>query len=813
MFPRINKITKLRSYRQEPLEGVSKLLITKATFVWTGASQFSKLLKTTNESASIKDSRRSGSPIRKPAASRDLTGKGGALSPAAEEGGSAALGKAKPFGKSERQSHKGLSRFFVTAVVLAFLTSCQPSPQAKTLRGARDANILLITLDTTRADHLSCYSPKSAPGVAHTPASPESRTPGSEGVARTPHLDALAARGVRFVHATAQVPLTLPSHACIMTGAYPPVHGLRDMGGFVLAKTHPTLASILSSAGFATGAFVGSKVLNRRMGLANGFATYDDDMRAQNEGEMLPGIYPERRAAVVTDRALDWLKQNAESRFFLWAHYYDPHAPYDPPEPYKTTYAKDLYSGEIAYTDEQVGRLLDWFAGQAFASKTLIVVVGDHGESRGEHGEQTHGVFLYESTTRVPFIVAGPDVPAGKVINDQVRSIDIMPTVLAFLNVSPGPEAQGVSLWPLIQQDRKVRSNYSYLETLYPRTYMNWSELRAMRTDSWKLIVAPHPELYNLERDPQENTNLIARYPADADQLQKKIWEAAGEQNRQEKVVASPVDPATRQELESLGYVSAGTPREIQLGTQAPDPKDRVEVLKSLGEVELLLNEHAYPRAAQLMQHALERDPTNALVHIYLATALEKTGQLERAVAVYRHAIDLKLGTDQIYSRLGRVYLRLHQLDKATDTMMHGMELNPTDLDNLRNLGTAELELGRVDEAERAFKAITRQNDRYSAAWNGLGLVAVRRDDAEQARRDFEKAIAADASEPEPLLNLGVLYQKAGNKQQAALYLQKFLDTAPAKDYSHLFPQVREAIRDCQKSEAGSRKPESGNDP
>jgi arylsulfatase A-like enzyme/Flp pilus assembly protein TadD len=673
------------------------------------------------------------------------------------------------------------------------------------LHATRDASVLLITLDTTRADHLECYRQTRAPAVARTShqhdlssASPGSRTPSPEGVARTPHLDALAARGVRFDHATAQVPLTLPSHACIMTGAYPPVHGLRDMGGFVLGKTHPTIASIARTAGFATAAFVGSKVLNRRMGLANGFATYDDDMRARDEGDMLPGIYPERRAAVVTDRALDWLKQNSQSRFFLWAHYYDPHAPYDPPEPYKTAYAKDLYSGEIAYTDDQVGRLLDWVAAQPLASRTLIVVIGDHGESLGEHGEKTHGVFLYESTMHVPFIIAGPEVPAGKVINDQVRSIDIMPTVLDFLNLSPGSEAQGVSLWPLVQQGRKVRSNYAYLETLYPRTYMNWSELRAMRTDAWKLIVAPRPELYNLERDPQESNNLIARYPADADQLQKKIWEVAGEQNRQEKVVANPVDPATRQELESLGYVSAGTPREIRLGTQAPDPKDRVGVLESLSEVEFLLNKHSYPRAAEMMQHALERDPTNALVHIYLATALEKTGQLERAVATYQHAVDLKLGTDQIYSRLGKVYLRLHQLDKAVDAMTRGMELNPTDLDNLRNLATAELELGRVSEAEKAFKAITTQNDRYAAAWNGLGLVAIRRDDAEEARRDFEKAIAADSNEPEALLNLGVLYQKAGNKQQAVLYLQKFLDTAPADNYSHMFPQVREAIRECR---------------
>src|SRR5690348_7666490 len=266
----------------------------------------------------------------------------------------------------------------------------------------RDANVLLITMDTTRADHLSCYAPDGA---------------------KTPHLDALAARGVRFAHATAQVPLTLPSHACIMTGAYPTVHGLRDMGGFVLTPDHPTLASIATSAGFATAAFVGSRVLSRHFGISNGFATYDDDMTGKTE-EGLPGAFPERPASVVTDRALEWLKRNGSKKFFLWAHYYDPHAPYDPPEPYHRTYSKDPYSGEIAYTDEQVGRIFDWIDKAGLSSRTLIVVTGDHGESLGEHGEMTHGIFLYDSTLHVPLIMAGADVPPHKVIEDQVRSID-----------------------------------------------------------------------------------------------------------------------------------------------------------------------------------------------------------------------------------------------------------------------------------------------------------------------------------------------------------------------------------------------------
>jgi len=327
---------------------------------------------------------------------------------------------------------------------------------------------------------------------------------------------------------------------------------------------------------------------------------------------------------------------------------------------------------------------------------------------------------------------------------------------------------------------------------------MGWSELRAMRTDTWKLIVAPKPELYNLEHDPEEKQNLIGRYPADADQLQKKIWEVVGEQSKQEKVRAIPVDPETSQELQSLGYVSAGTPREIQLGTAAPDPKDRVEVLKILEQGEQLMNDKAYAHAAQIMEQALKRDPTNPQGLLLLAVSFEKMNSFERAVQVYQRAIEMKHGTDQIYSRLGKAYLRLHQLDKAVDAMARASELNPTDLDNFRNLGIAYLELQRVEDAEKAFKAITVQYDRYAAAYNGLGLVAIRRGDGDTARQNFEKAIELDPKQVEPLLNLGLLYQKAGNKEQALRYFTMFLERAPRGEYGHLLPEVREAIQELR---------------
>ena len=666
-----------------------------------------------------------------------------------------------------------------TLALLVLLSGCRRSGPENTATAPRDANVLLITLDTTRADHLSCYNPHAV---------------------KTPHLDALAARGIRFEHSTAQVPLTLPSHACIMTGAYPPVHHLRDMGGFVLDPAHPTMASIAQAAGFATSAFVGSRAVARQFGLAHGFDTYDDDMGSQTEEGKLPGVFAERRAAVVTDHALAWLQQNARTRFFLWAHYYDPHQPYDPPEPYKRQYAKDLYHGEIAYMDEQVGRLLDGLDHLGLNSRTLVIAVGDHGESLGEHGEYTHGIFLYDATLHVPLLIAGPGVPAGKTVAEQVRSIDLHSTAMEFLHIAPSPESQGVSLWPLMQRGIRVRSDYSYGETIYPRTYMGWSELRAMRTGDWKLILAPRPELYDLRRDPAEVDNLIARQPAVADQLQKQIWSVAGVQGKTEKLTTVPVDAQTRQELQSLGYVNAGSTHDIQLGADAPDAKDRIAVLKTLQEGEKFLDAHDNKRAAEIMQQALHQDPANPMLHVFLAMADERAKLYPQALAVYQDALRQHIFTDVVYSRLGRLYLRLHKLDEAVDAMTHAREANPTDLENWRNLGTAELQRGHLDEAERAFKAITVQNDHYSAAYNGLGLVAIQHGDGDTARHDFEKATELDPAQPEPLLNLGVLYDKAGDNAHALHYYQLFLQKASTTEYSALIPKVRAAVRDLEKT-------------
>jgi arylsulfatase A-like enzyme/Tfp pilus assembly protein PilF len=697
------------------------------------------------------------------------------------------------------ENHWGRVFAGATLALLVFAGACsREKPQAP----PRDANVLFITLDTTRADHLSCYAGESAvalQGQRTVTRGPERLA--NHRYATTPHLDALATRGTRFAHAIAQVPLTLPSHACMFTGTYPEVHQLRDMGGFTLDPKHLTLATMARNAGFATAAFVSSKAVGRQWGLQQGFDTYDDQIPSRGQGGMLPGIFPERRAAITTDHALEWLRLHGRERFFLWVHYYDPHEPYEPPEPYASAYPNAPYSGEIAYMDEQVGRLLDFLNKPGLRERTLVVAVGDHGEGLNDHGEGTHGIFIYDDTVHVPLIMAGPGVPQGRVITPQVRLIDLLPTVAAFLGLEPNPAAQGVSLWPLIERGQQLPgqgSNYAYIETLYPKTYMNWSELRGMRTDRWKFILAPKPELYDLERDPRERENVITRHPAEADQLQKKIWEVIGPAGQDQKLTYAPMNKETRQELESLGYVSAGTPRDIVLNMSGPDPKDRLTTLAAAQQYDRFMKARAYAQAARAMEGAVRADSANPLARLYLATAYEKLRDWKRAIEVYRGAVEIGVATDQILTRLGKAYLRLHDLDKAIPAMEQASKINPTDLDNLRNLGIAYLQLKRVQDAEKAFRAILVQDDRYASAYNGLGLVAIQRGDGDAARTDFEKAVEYGPDEAEPLLNLGLLYQKAGNKEQALHYFQLFLEKAPREDYGNLFPDVREAITELR---------------
>ena len=653
-------------------------------------------------------------------------------------------------------------------------------------------NVLLVTLDTLRWDYLSTY--------------------GKSDIA-TPNIDHLAARGVQFEQAIVQVPLTSPSHASILTGTYPQVHKIRDIGGFTLDEDVPTLATICQKAGFETAAFVSASVLNRRYGLNAGFKTYNDEMVGNKEHRLT--VVAEIRGQVVTERAIDWLRSRKQPEspqpFLLWVHYYDPHFPYEPPEPFKSQYAEDPYAGEVAYTDEQLGRLLEYMESVGLLETTLVVVLADHGESLGEHGEFTHGVFLYDSTMHIPLIIAGPNIPEGRVIEQQVRSIDVMPTILGYLGLSAGSKVQGTSLLPLLRDEQRVRTNYCYMETLYPRTYMGWAELRGMRTDEWKLIIAPESELYDLKRDTAESKNVAGLHKADADRLQKQVWEINGPPGSWGKIQAQPLDKQTQEELRSLGYVSAGGARELVFDGTGVDPKERVHVLAEFQRATDLMNKDKFADAIPLWENLTREDPGNVLVYEYLGRCLQNIGRFERARQVYLQAIEHEADTDRTYSELGEVYVRLAQqipqpekrlqyMELGVENLRRSSEINPADVDNLSNLASAYLELGRAEDAAGAAEAILVQTDKHAGAFNILGMVQLSRGRGQLARQNFEKAIEIDPELVEPYMNLGLLAHHAGEREMALHYFKLFLERASDPRFADIVTKVKAAVRELEGS-------------
>ncbi|MEW5979522.1 MAG: sulfatase-like hydrolase/transferase [Acidobacteriota bacterium] len=673
----------------------------------------------------------------------------------------------------------------LTLILLFCLMSlaCSSKPASKQTASApappkRNASVLLITLDTLRADHLGCYGRKGAV---------------------SPNIDALAQQGVRFARAFVQVPLTTPSHASILTGSYPQVHKLRDNGGFILDKSIPTLASVTKQAGLDTAAFVGAAVLHHQYGLNRGFGTYADDMRSSAKEGLLPGVVAEVRADVVTERALAWLRNRNGSKsgnFFLWVHYYDPHFPYDPPEPFASRFSKDQYAGEIAFTDEQVGRLLKGLSDLGLREKTLVVLMADHGEGLGDHGEFTHGVFLYDATMHVPLIMAGPDLPAGVTIEQQVRSIDVMPTALDYLGLSPGAQVQGQSLLPSLLERQSVPARFAYMETLYPKTSHGWSELRAIRTDDWKLIVAPTPELYDLQTDASEQRNVRQEHLSKAEELEKHVWEIAGPRESLGRLEREPVSDQTMRELQSLGYASAGARRELRIDLSGPDPKDRVHVLKWLDRASDLMNHDRFAAAASMLEKAVAEDPTNPALYGHLGTCYQQLRQFQKALQLYQQAIQNGADTDQTHAETGEVYIRLGDPQKAAFAMEKAAEMNLTNLQNLTNLATLYLNLGRLPEAQRTVKAILTQNSRHGGAYNVLGIIEIQRGQPGAARGYFEKAVEYDPNLSEPYMNLALLAEESGQTQLAVGYYRKFLEHADPTAHREFIPKVKAAIKE-----------------
>ncbi|HLY20485.1 MAG TPA: sulfatase-like hydrolase/transferase [Bryobacteraceae bacterium] len=634
----------------------------------------------------------------------------------------------------------------------------------------RPLNLVVVTIDTLRPDHLHCY------GYSRI---------------ETPNLDGIARDGVLFENAVTQTPLTPPSHASIFTGLNPPAHHVRDTGGFVLQPSTTTLATILQRQGWDTAAFISSAVLKKLFGFNQGFAVYDDQMPKPGKGHQFDED-AERRAGETVDHAVRWLGTQSGKPYFLWVHVYDPHAPYQPPAPFRDQYRDRLYDGEIAYADHELGRLFDAVRKKS-PGNTLIAVLSDHGESLGEHGEYTHGVFLYDATLRIVFLLSGPGVPAGARIRPQARAIDFLPTILALMGSQPPTAVQGASLTPGFAG--KDSATLSYAETLYPKINMGWAELRALRTAQWKYIRAPKAELYDLSQDPGETHNVIQGHEPEVRRFEARLNSVIGT-GGVEKVTTSVVDERTLSQLKSLGYVSGFVSRSYDLKGEGIDPKDRTDVLKLLETVEgggLPL-----PRRIEMLRKALAEDAADPHIYYELGAAYERAGRSADAMKLYRSAIANGIQSGRLHSRLADLLVRAGQKDEAIPEYEKAAQFNPADLQSQANLATAYMEKGRLGDAERVYKWTLSIDPGYGTAYNGLGVIAIQRQDTAAARGYFEKAVQLDPELADADLNLGLIYKMAGDRTRARECFQAFLAKASPEQYGQVIPQVRQELTDMQ---------------
>jgi arylsulfatase A-like enzyme/predicted Zn-dependent protease len=621
---------------------------------------------------------------------------------------------------------------------------------------SRRPDILLITIDTLRADHVGVY--------------------GAAGGA-TPALDALAARGVRFERTDTAVPLTGPSHATILTGQYPPAHGVRGNVVFTLGSRYPTAATRLKKLGYATAAFVGAYPVAAAFGFAQGFDTFDESFHESGAGEQ----GAERRANEVSDAALRWLA-DAPHPYFAWLHYYDPHAPYDPPEPFRSRFANSPYDGEIAFTDQQVARVLDALHASGGAANTVVTVLGDHGEGLGDHGEQTHGVLIYQSTMHVPFMIAGPGVPSGRVVRAPVATIDVLPTLLAFAVAAADRDLPGRDLRPAAD-GRSIVDDPFYSESLFGRLNMHWATLRGWTSGDFKLIEGPTPELYDLTRDPGERTNLASIDPQRTermrDQLQRALARIAPGGDRAQ---TNPITAEQEQRLRSLGYVAGSGGTGPLDDPTLPDPRTHVELYDRL-QAASLASGPALARAFDDVLAITRTDPGNPFAFGTLASMAYRFGSLTVAAEAFARALELDPDRPGVRQNYGKLLRELDRLPESEQQLRLALaQAGEDDVRTTVNLTETLIAEGKLDEARRSIDAVLAREPRHPEALAAKGHLLIRENRAAEAVVVLEQAAAG--TDPEPFIELAETALAAGDRAKARAAIDDAMRRSPAHPWA-----------------------------
>jgi choline-sulfatase len=574
----------------------------------------------------------------------------------------------------------------LSILTLCALTAINVAAGQAGSRGQQRPDVYLITIDTLRADHVHAY--------------------GDEDI-QTPALDDLARHGIRFAQAFTPSPITNSSHASILTGLLPSGHGVTDFAR-PLASESPTWAEFLKTRGYQTAAFIGAVILDSKAlapGLDRGFDFYDNFPERSQTKSRWGRV--ERRGTEVVRRAEAWQDAHPKGPHFVWVHLYDPHDPYEPPAPYSTQYKDRLYDGEIAFADSALANFIGHLKQRGWYDNSLIIVVGDHGEGLGEHHEQTHGIFLYDSTLHVPLILKLPGRSAGSVIQSQVRTTDILPTVLDLLSIPSPQTLDGHSLKPYLSGKESV-SRTLFGETDYP-LHFGWAPLRAIRAEGFKFVEAPRPELYELNTDPGELKNTYAPWDATVQKLRKILAD--------ERAQKPPMEPSggtvgvgTLDELRALGYLGpadSGSSTNVPEPSLLPDPKDKIEQQNLLHSAMMAAEDGRYSDAQVGLEKVLALDPSSQ-------TALMQLGELELHARQYAKATEyLKRAralrpqdpTAAFYE--GKALVKAGDLTGARDALQDSVRLAPRQSADARVLlGQVFLGLKEVKAAEDQFEAV-----------------------------------------------------------------------------------------------------------
>lgn len=617
-------------------------------------------------------------------------------------------------------------------------------------------NVLLISIDTLRADHIGCYSNNNN---------------------QTPIINKYCFQGIQFLYAFAHNTVTLPCHINILTGTLPLYHNIHDNIGFRLNKSGITLAEYLKKFGYKTAAFVGAFPLDSRFGLDKGFDLYDD-----NYGEKsAPGIFyfTERPADKVVSSAINWLKNNLSQKWFIFLHLFDPHQPYNPPSTFKEKFKDDLYSGEVAFADHSLKALFDYLKNNKLEENTLIIITADHGEGLGEHEENTHGYFAYNSTLNIPLIIYNPIIfKQHKTITTYVSHIDIFPTMCEILNLPKPSHLQGQSLLNFISNN-KNNNHPIYFESLSAYYNRNWAPLKGFIANNLKFIDSPIPELYNFADDFNEIKNIYNKdkhsyLKTKLDSLIKNYSSNSLQDTR------VPLDKQSLEALRSLGYVGSTTNIYKQKEfTPADDLKTLLPLHKSLMDSLKLFDEGKANHAVKELEKIIAKRKDFTTAYAFLANVLHEMGDLKKAINTLKEGIKYSPNNYELHSKLGIYYVEFNKPEYAIKEINKAIALINFDPEIWNYLGIAFWKLGEYEKAEESYKKALELDQNYAGALNNMGSLYLSTKQLKLAEQYFQKALLYDQNLASAYNGLGIIYQIKGKKEIAINYWRRALEKEP----------------------------------